>query len=364
LRLRAIASAPLLGALLLALALSIVWAASSPIDDPYSTLNTGWDGASGLAKRGFLAVNENLEMMSSLTNGSEVLLVLGPSRQFSRIEADSIESFVRQGGLLVVADNFGSSNSLLDLLRLPVRLDGRLLIDPLFYRKQPAFPVVSDFSPSELSTGLGALVLDYATVLNITTSDGVNVLARSSPFSFLDSNKDGKKNPEEPSGPFPILAELSLGQGAIVLFASPASFANGLINEESNSVLVENIVGGHSQPGHQPGLLLDQTHLQPSFFTPAKRAAQQLVTSILEGGMQLSQKLGLAGLAIVLVAARHMYKRPPEEALERTERWRTARSTDVEQVSRLHPTWDHKRLEYVASELEACMKWRQLNEGE
>ena len=367
-KLRPIASAPVLGAFLLALTLSILFAASMPVDDPYSTLNTQWNGTSALAEKGFLAVSADLLETLSSTDGAGVLLIIGPSRQFTRVEANFLAGFVRKGGFLVIGDNFGSSNSLLDLLGLPVRFDGKLLVDPLFYRKQPSFPAISDFSPSEFSTGLNELVLDYATALNVGNASNVKVLARSSPFSFLDLNQDGKKGSEEPLGPFPILAELELGRGAVVLFTSPASFANELIHGANNIMLIENvmntaIVRQASQSERGTVFLLDETHLESSPFTPTKLMAQRLVISILEGGMQLPEKLGLTSLAMILVAARYVYRKP-SKVREKPERSRTVAPFDVESVLCLHPTWDRDKLEYVARELEASMKWRRLREKE
>jgi hypothetical protein len=277
------------------------------------------------------------------------------------VEANSVSGFLQEGGLLVIADNFGSSNGLLDLLGVSVRFDGRHLIDPLFYRKQPEFPVISDFSPSQFSTGLSELLLNNAAVLNITSGSNVKLLASSSPFSFLDSDQNGKKGPQEPSGPFPVLAQVQVGQGTILLFTSPASFANGLVGEADNGVLVDNIIRYGRQ--HSSSLLLDETHLEPSLFTPAKLLAESFVTSILEGSMQLSAKLGLTASVIVLVAVRYMYRRLPVQiAGEVGSSW-TVGSADIESVLRLHPTWDREKFEYVANELEASMKWRRLNEG-
>jgi len=357
-------SAPVLGAFLVALALSIVWAANSPIDDPYSMHNMQWNGTSALTRRGFVAVTADFANTLSSPNATHVLLIVAPSRSFSREEAGSIGDSVRNGGLLVIADNFGSGNQLLGLLGLPAKFDNRLLIDPLFYRKQPLFPVISDFAESEFSMGLNELVLDYATILNVTATSEVKVLASSSAFSFLDSNRDGEKTPQEPSGPFPILAELQLGEGKILLFTSPASLANELIDEGNNSALVENVVKYRSRPEHRSVLLYDETHLEPSPFMAAKLMARQLVTSILEGGIQLPAKLELTALAIVLLAARYVYRKP-SKAAKKIEPLQGARSPDVETVLHLHPTWDRAKLEYVARELEASLKWRRrLREAE
>jgi len=358
-----IGSAPVLGAFLVALALSIVWAANKPIDDPYSMHNTQWNGTSALTRRGFVAVTADLADTLSSANATQVLLIVAPSRSFSKEEASSIGDSVRKGGLLVIADNFGSSNELVGLLGLPVKFDNRLLVDPLFYRKQPVFPVISDFTDSEFSMGLNELVLDYATILNVTATSEVKVLASSSAFSFLDSNRDGEKSPQEPSGPFPILAELQLGEGKILLFTSPASLANELIDEGNNSALVENVVKYRSRPEHRPVLLYDETHLEPSPFMAAKLMARQLATSILEGGMQLPAKLELTALAIVLLAARYVYRKP-SKAAKKIEPLQVVRSPDVETVLHMHPTWDRVKLEYVARELEASLKWRRLREAE
>jgi hypothetical protein len=358
-----IGSAPLLGAILVALALSIIWAANSPIDDPYSMHNMQWSGTSALAQKGFVAVTAGLTDTLSSTNATKVLLVMAPSRLFSREEASSIADVARKGGLLVIADNFGSGNSLLSFLGLPIKFDNRLLLDPLFYRKQPLFPVVLDFSESEFSADLGELVLDYATILDVGDTSKVKVLASSSAFSFLDSNQDGQKSLQEPSGPFPVLAELQLGEGKVLLFTSPASLGNGLMDEANNSALIENIVKYGSKSEHRSVFLYDETHLEHYPFTSTKLVARQLVTSILEGGMQLPVKLELTALALVLLAARYVYRKP-SKAAKKIEPLQVVRSPDVETVLRLHPTWDRAKLEYVARELEASLKWRRLREAE
>jgi hypothetical protein len=340
----------------------MAWAASSPVDDAYSTLNPQWNGTSELAARGFAPVSAGLERTLSVTGAPAILLEIGPSRQFTEVDVDSIRAFLERGGMLLIADNSGSGNGLLELLGFPARFDGRLLADSLFYRKQTVFPVSTDLPSSQYSTGVNELVLDYATVLNITSQENVSVLASSSAFSFLDLNRDGLKDPDEPSGPFPVLAELTTGKGNIILFTSPASLANGLIHEGDNSVFMENIIQRVSQPT-PAALLLDETHLEPSPFTPAKVFAKGLVASILQGNMGLTSKLGLASLTISVVAARFAVRKPvPQKGTSKP--YRTVQSFDTDSVIQLHPGWNRRQLEYVARELEASMKWRHLHERE
>jgi hypothetical protein len=79
--------------------------------------------------------------------------------------------------------------------------------------------------------------------------------------------------------------------------------------------------------------------------------------------MQLSGKLELSALFAVLLVARYVYGKP-SKAARKVDLLQTARSPSVETMLRLHPTWDHEKLEYVARELDASMKWRRLSEEE
>jgi hypothetical protein len=351
--------------LLLGLTLSLAWAATAPIDDAYSTVNTQSNGTSELAARGFVSVYPSLELALPNTYAPAVLLEIGPSSQFTKADTDSIRGFLARGGVILVADNFGSGNGLLELLGIPARFDGRLLADSLFYQKQTVFPSVSVDLPA---AGVKELVLDHGTVLNITDRAAVSVLASSSPFSFLDLNHDGLKDPKDPSGPFPILAELTVGSGSVILFTSPGSLTNDMIDEGSNSLLIKNIIQRASQlGGGTPTLLVDETHLERSvtLFTSAKLFARGLVTSIIYGGMGVPDKLGLALLAMLVVAVPYVVETGSAETeKEPSKPYRTVPRFDTDAVIKLHPTWDRRQVEYVSRELEASMKWRHPYERE
>jgi len=356
LRLRALGSGAVVASLLIGLIISIGWAATSTIDDAYSTANSQWNGTSTLLERGFRPVQSDLEMALSSPTAPSALFILGPSGQFTQSEADAINGYLADGGILLLADNFGSGNSLLELMGLPIRFDGRLLVDTLFYTKHPTFPTAVDFPISDLTEGINELAMNYATALNITNSKSVRILATSTPFSFLDINQDGKHGPGEPSGPFPVLAELGIGKGSAIAFASPASFTNGMLNMGDNSIFLQNIV--KSAP--EGSLLLDETHLTPSPFTPAKEAAKQMVLTALNGGMLGSMKLGLTALVMCIVAVRYAYRRPQEEEVRVGNVIQPAVTTDIDSIMQLHPTWSREKLEYVKRELDVTQKWRRL----
>jgi hypothetical protein len=357
-----LASGPLIVAFLLALTFSVAWVASLPVDDPYSTANQQWNGTSELVEVGFQPVASDFTGTLASANSSALLLIDGPSRQFTPADADAVKGFVTEGRVVVIADNFGTGNTLLNLLGLSVRFDGRLLVDPLFYSKEPDFPLLFDLPSSDLSLGVNKTVLNYATVLAVQPGTNVKVLGSSSPFSFLDVNRNGKKESDEPSGAFPVLAEVAMGEGDIILFSSPASFTNNLIHEADNLVLLGNMVKRASQPNQGAVPMLDQTHLEASPFSPAKLIAKELMTEAVNGGMALTTKLGLAAGALMIAAARFTYKRPSRAAPKKAKPPESSPLLEVDSIMRLHPTWDRGKLEYVAREMEASMRWRRLRE--
>jgi hypothetical protein len=301
-------------------------------------------------------VKSNLLNALSTPAAPSIILILGPSLNFTSAEADSLTGYLRNGGILVLADNIGSGNQLLTLLGLPVRFDGRLLVDTLFYTTQPTFPTIVDFNPSDLTSGIDELALNYATALNITNTDTVRVLASSTPFSFLDTNRNGKLDPGEPTGPFPVLADATVGKGSVIVFSSPASLTNGMLNMTGNSLLLQNILKT-APPGN---VLIDESHLTPSPFTGTKEMAQAMVRGMLNGGMLGSIKLGLAVLTVGVVAVRYGYRRPDKKGGKGTSAESRPERHDIDSILKLHPTWSRERLEYVKRELDLTRKWRHL----
>jgi hypothetical protein len=353
--LRVFGSGAAVAAILIGLTISIAWAAATPIDDPYSTANSQWNGTSTLLALGFKPVKSNLLSTLSTPATPSIVFILGPSLGFTSAEADRLTGYLRNGGILVLADSIGSGNQLLALLRLPMRFDGRLLVDTLFYTTQPIFPTIVDFTPSILSIGIGELTLNYATALNITDARTVRILASSTPFSFLDTNRNGKLDPGEPTGPFPVLAEVTVGKGSVIVFSSPASFTNGMLNVTDNSLLLQNILKT-APPGN---VLIDETHLTPSPFTPTKELAQEVVMGMLNGGMLGSLKLGLVALTVGIVAVRYGYRKSPKKETKGTDTGSRPETDDIDSILKLHPTWSRERLGYVKRELDVTRKWRQ-----
>jgi len=359
---RNLTSGPVLIAILLAIVFSIIWVANLPINDPYVAANIGFNGTSKLAGKGFQVISNNFDQILSSSNPPTVLLILGPTKQFDAADAQAIRNFVMAGGVLLLADNFGSGNTLLQQLNCPIRFDGRPLLDTLFYTKEPTYPNIVNISNSSFTINVSNILLDDASVLDIPSNSNVTVLASSSQFSFLDTNHDGQQNSGEPSGPFPVLADMKIGNGFLIAFSSPASFANDILNTEDNNVLLSDIVNAESRLGKNTLLFLDQTHLNPSSTTSqARTVAQDFLNAIVDGQMLLTEKLVLVVSTLIIVGNRFMFQRPATKP-RKTEPSSAETIFDVQTVLRKHPDWDAEKLGYVARELESSMKWRKFNE--
>jgi hypothetical protein len=245
--------------LLLAVALFAVTMATPAFSasNDFSIYNTGWNGASNIAvatyKLGRFApaltveatgtdltiVNFDLFEMD-LDPATDVLMVIGPTRTFTSAESALVGVFVTEGGLLVLADDFGTGNNLLAGMGASSRFSGKLMMD-LSFDRSPEFSVCFDLREDPLTANVSRLLMNYPTSISVSGS-GTTVIAESSVASWLDSDGDRTRDLGEPQGPFPLIARERIGQGSILLLADPSMLINGMVDELDNGVFADNLV--------------------------------------------------------------------------------------------------------------------------
>ena len=313
---------PLSVGLALGLGLALTVAYLYPPVRDFDPFNPFWNGLSGFYDR------YKPKLISSLIKGlslgdprSYALLIIGPEEGFSEAEAKAVAGFLKAGGLLVLADDFGTGNQLLRKLGLNVRLAGYLLIDPLFkYKSGPL--------PKAYWRGRG-LILDYATAI---LGKGFKVLASTSDFSFLDLNSDFEFERGEPKGPFPVAVEANYGEGEVVVISDPSLFINSAIGLGSNRAFVSSIISGRK-------VLLDVSHWHVSKLALFKAFVNSLPRYL--GVPEVRYSVLASALALIYYLKVRLTKpRAPRE---------------VEEVLKRHPGWDRKALEEV---------WRDVRKGE
>jgi len=199
-----------------------------PADADFSVAGRGWNGLRDAA--------DQLDAMPLATAGeydslaSPGTLILVPAVQVEADVAERIGSFVRDGGVLVLLDDYGRGNEMLEALGAPMRFSGSPLVDPLHCDTNETMPKAS----VETAAGAGvlSLVLNHATWLEV--EGGADLWARSSYFSYGDVDNNGKWSEGEPQGPLPIGARWRSGEGEVVVAADASLLINGMLDRSDN----------------------------------------------------------------------------------------------------------------------------------
>ena len=271
----------------------------------FSIFNSGWNGTSELAvltyQAGKFSPTFTVEATGTdisivqlqlseidLTPTTDALVVIGPTKSFSASEGAQVGDFVRNGGILLLADDFGTANSLLSGMGATSRFSGFLAMD-LAFEKQPEFSVCFDFSPDLLTYNVSTILFNYPSSLNVNGST-TQTIARTSVASWLDTNGNRLEEPGEPRGPFPVLAREMLGLGSIVLLSDPSALINGMSGHLDNSLLAANILNYVSS--ERTSVYFDESHRD--FFDPVA------VTTEITSEVPTNAKVALAILAFVL----------------------------------------------------------------
>lgn len=279
-------------------------AVSSTAD--FSIFNSGWNGTSELAVSTYQAGKfapsfetratgtemdvvqlgfENLD----LDPEASTLVVIGPTLGFTEDEGRLVGAFVRAGGVLFLADDFGTGNELLEGMGSTTRISGQLVMD-LAFDKKPEFSVCFDLRTDPLTRNVSSLLLNYPS--SVTTNSATSTaVAYSSIASWQDTNENNERDLGEPSGPFVMMARERLGNGTVIVLSDPSVLINGMNKYLNNSALDENIIAeictGRSS------VFFDESHRD--FFDPIS------VTMRFSGSISDEAKGVMVILAFVLV---------------------------------------------------------------
>lgn len=354
--------------------LSMVSPVVSTTED-FSIFNTGWNGTSGLAvatyETGNFAPSFRVDASGTdvtvaelgfeelgLDPATDAVAVIGPSAPFTAADGQVMGAFVRGGGVLLLADDFGTGNSLLSSMGALSRFSGELVLD-LSFDKRPEFPVCYDLRVDPLMVNVTTLQLNHAS--SIVQGAGITAIAYSSAASWLDSNGNAMYDVGEPMGPFPLIARETLGAGTIVLLADPSVLINGMTDYMDNARFSDNLVSYLCSA--RSAMFFDESHR--TFFDPvtvtteltgavpdtvkaavivvAAVLALWLVTDVIDRAVDLAVRAfrTLAARVMRLITRKEKEKPAPHE-----------RSVDelVDELKKAHPDWREGLIRYVLTE--------------
>ncbi|OGO44687.1 MAG: hypothetical protein A2Z05_03570 [Chloroflexi bacterium RBG_16_60_22] len=274
-----------------------------PSNDDFRVENPFWNGAGDLGTR--YPVRPLNSLADLPPSGEGATLITIPYAGYTEAELERIGDFVTGGGRLILADDYGHGNEVLEALGLGARFSGEVLLDPLVNYRNEQFPRIIHLASDPLTANADNLVFNHATSLDGVGGGGV--LARSSAFSFLDRDGSGTREENEPAGPLPVIARQAAGRGQVVLIADPSLFINAMESLGGNAVLMQNIAAGST------ALYLDQSHLPASELHRTKDALKR--TRDLLASLPGTAGLVLAALVIILVPVWHGKKiKSPERS--------------------------------------------------
>jgi hypothetical protein len=106
---------------------------------------------------------DNLSNLPKTT--AETAVVIIPYTQIAELELSQIGTYVRNGGTLVLFDDYGYGNQILSSLDAEIKFSGKPLIDPLFNYNTKTLPKIADFTADKITTNVSSIVLNHAQTL-------------------------------------------------------------------------------------------------------------------------------------------------------------------------------------------------------
>jgi hypothetical protein len=220
----------------------------------YSRYNPSWNGTSAFFSYleetpGYIEIRESRDILSY---NSSVLFIIGVEGGFSSDEIRNYRRYAEQGNTIVIADDNGGSNVLLEGIGSTIRIiPGNLTSIGRVYDDSTsvlAFPTTTNVPFSDN----GQILLNKPGY----TSGGVPLFTTSL-LSWIDSNGNERPDPEEELGRYPVLTSEKIGKGRVYVFSDPSVFINGMWQGGSwpgNIALIEDFAGSGSP------VLIDQVH--------------------------------------------------------------------------------------------------------
>lgn len=264
----------------------IVWVFPSTTD--FRAQNPFWHGINVFAEALQATPLDSLAELPANSRGSVAVVI--PYKKFSLADNEHLMSYILDGGRVILADDFRHGNEVLEGLGINAKFNGGLLVDPLFNEPNSSFPVASIVPESAYSDGVSLLGLNYATGLE---GDALNVVARSSVFSFLDTDGDGVLDQSEPAGPHTVAGYMEMGSGRLILLSDPSILINTMVPAKDNEQFIRNLV---SAPNFDGRVFIDESHLPSSRLDSGKATLIAIQMFLLQSGT-------LSGLITLLVLA-------------------------------------------------------------
>jgi len=243
----------------------------------------------GLASRSLLS---GPRALSGADPENSVLVIMGVEKAYTAEERGAIQAFVRVGGNLLIADDFGYGGELLEALTgQHVGLRTEPLRD-LRFSKNPDFVSVKVRIQSSLGIPAVDLLLNRPSALRMdalflqASRPGYRfnpeVVANASSHAWLDVNQNLERDPDETEMPYPVAAFYTMdGGGRLLAVSDPGIFINDMMGLACNRQFVLSVLINLGR-GRSTVIFDESRHSARDPAAVAGSAAVRVATGFLE----------------------------------------------------------------------------------
>ena len=201
----------------------------------YDTSNTAWNGLStldALARGMGFAVRAQDTLSWDEIEPSDVLFVLYPT---AKIEPSHLTRFLRNGGRVLLADDFGRAEEALRDLEI-LRGPGGAAAAESFWDDQTFAPIAKALDPEHpLAAGVDSITTNVPAIWR-DLREGSRV------FGFDDGSV--------------VVAAVEMGDGRLVALSDPSVLINRMLEFEGNLGFAINLLRWLQRPGAEPRLII------------------------------------------------------------------------------------------------------------
>lgn len=207
----------------------------------FSMTNPSWNGMYGMSQDVGVRPLYDTSGLSAIDN-TGTLLVVSPLRDYTFDESLMVASFLRRGGRVVVVDDFGQANSLLNAIEAPIEIYKIQLCQYENYYINQSFPAITDIVPTLYTSNVSRLILNHPSALNL--SGNASVLAATSRDAWLDNDNNYRLDNSERMGTYPIAAGYTYGTGELIVVSDPDIFINSMLDKGDNRAFMQGLLRG------------------------------------------------------------------------------------------------------------------------
>lgn len=220
----------------------------------FSKFNTGWNGTSHFFSITNRYTSHEVYDLSSLSDiRNATLLIIAPKNPFSAEQSINYQEFLNAGNTIILADDFGTGNSLLKGIGSHISIIKGILTSADRAYNDPymviTYPITKNHT---LLDGIDSLTLDKAATLLYGEP-----MVSSSLFSWIDKDEDQEITKREILGKYTVVSYEKIGNGEIIVISDPSIFINSMTEPSSqgnNNKFIANMLMLN------PSLYIDQTN--------------------------------------------------------------------------------------------------------